>query len=47
MILNPHFLSYSYSAKSQLSSVNCQPKPATPRTNHVQILPTDKLPASR
>ena len=47
MVISRYFLPYTYIAKSQLSSVNCQPKPATPRTNHVQILPTDKLPASR
>ena len=54
MVISRYFLPYTYIAKSQLSSVNCQPKATHHRENTPPIypptsyqLPGNKLPASR
>ena len=47
MAISRYFLPYTYIAKSQLSSVNCQPKASPPPRKHAPNLPTDKLSASR
>lgn len=54
MSISRYFLPYTYIAKSQLSSVNCQPKATHPREKTPPIYPPtnyqllgNKLPVSR